>query len=556
MHFELDGIGGPTALTMSADINTAQQGEALASSWQARTRAALASQWAAALVFGAMLLVMLLTLMRLPVPFVDEGWNAGRSWALLHTGRPFGTMDSGVFERYPGYWTYFPLIGAAIHAAAIAVLGPTLFTMRLVSFLFGALVLLAVYAAGKRLYDNKVGMIAVVITALSVPFVFISHLGRHDIIMMALGYWAFVLYLSGDPTRVPYRSFLAGLAIGLGLDIHANVVIFAPTIAFLYVLEYGWRVIKSIRFWGYVAGGVVGLLWFLVLHILPFPGTFFALFSLGNGSGRTPPAANPLSLAPSLVDALGRLGPITALLCLVGLAVLLYRRSRSDARLAAFFIVLVLAFAAVVRGKPVFYVGLLVPAAGLLVAALIRKLWTLDWRSARLKLVVNSTVWELAAASALLTIASMIVFRPVEFESVLPEIRAAVPTSATVMGTQTYYFALPDQRYLSWEQLAYYRRDTPGSTLEDAFYAMRPDYLIFDNTLDEILEDEDASTKYFLSLPRDEFDTFVNRYATRITLRGEASGDVLLYRIDWSRYPESLKPRPQANSGGGVATGR
>ena len=48
-------------------------------------------------------------LMRTPAAFVDEGWNANRAWGLLQTGRAFGTLDSGMFERYDGYRTLFPL---------------------------------------------------------------------------------------------------------------------------------------------------------------------------------------------------------------------------------------------------------------------------------------------------------------------------------------------------------------------------------------------------------------------------------------------------------------
>ncbi|MDQ3930156.1 MAG: hypothetical protein M3328_13535, partial [Chloroflexota bacterium] len=123
-------------MTMSTGISTTRRSEALSSPWRVRATAAMTSWLPATLVLGAVLVVSLLTLMRLPAPFVDEGWNANRSWALLHTGRPFGSMDSGVFERYPGYWTYFPLVAASIHAAAIAVLGPSLFAMRAVSLLF------------------------------------------------------------------------------------------------------------------------------------------------------------------------------------------------------------------------------------------------------------------------------------------------------------------------------------------------------------------------------------------------------------------------------------
>src|SRR5438309_11148620 len=68
--------------------------------------------WLAALLV-ALTALNLLTLLRTPPPFVDEGWNASRGWGLLHTGRAFGTLDAGVFENYPGYWTYFPWLGTA-----------------------------------------------------------------------------------------------------------------------------------------------------------------------------------------------------------------------------------------------------------------------------------------------------------------------------------------------------------------------------------------------------------------------------------------------------------
>ncbi|MDQ3927564.1 MAG: glycosyltransferase family 39 protein, partial [Chloroflexota bacterium] len=395
--------------------------------------------------------------------------------------------------------------------------------------------LLAVYMGGKRLYGKRVATVAVAVTALSVPFVFASHLGRHDIVVTALGYWAFVLCLYGDPNRVPYRSFLAGLAIGLTLDIHPNGIVFAPAIALFYLNEHGWRFVKTLRFWAYVLGGAVGLLWFVALHILPYPNSYFALFSLGNGAGRTPPASDPLGFVTSVAQTIWLLGPVPTLLCLAGLAVLLYRRSASDSRLAAFFVALVLAYAAVVRGKPVFYEVLIVPAYGLVVAALLRKLWTLDWPAARLKATVNAAAWVLAATPALLTLSWMLATGPSDFDMLLQKIRAAVPLSASVMGTQTYYFALPDQRYLSWEQLVYYRRDTPGSTLEDALRAMHPDYLIFDSNLNDALSDKDATARSFLSLPRSEFDAFVKKYTTVTTLHSQTSGDVLLYRIDWSK---------------------
>src|SRR3954447_10537537 len=135
----------------------------------------------------AVLLFHAYTLLRFPSAFVDEGWNAARSWALLHTGRPFGTLDSGVFENYPGYWTYFPLLASAIHAVSLAVLGPSLLAMRLVSFVFGAALLIVVYITGARLGGTRTGLLSVLLLSISIPFLFTSHIARHDIIVAALG---------------------------------------------------------------------------------------------------------------------------------------------------------------------------------------------------------------------------------------------------------------------------------------------------------------------------------------------------------------------------------
>src|SRR4051794_38735742 len=133
--------------------------------------------------------------MSTPSPFTDEGWNASRAWGLLHTGRAYGSLDAGVFDHYDGYWTYFPWIGTALHAIPVFLFGPTLFSVRLVSLLFGVLLLTTVYIIGRILYDQRVGLVSVGLLALSVPFAAMSHLARHDIVVAALGFCAIALCL-------------------------------------------------------------------------------------------------------------------------------------------------------------------------------------------------------------------------------------------------------------------------------------------------------------------------------------------------------------------------
>jgi len=93
----------------------------------------------------------LFTLMRTPGVFVDEAWNANRAWALIHTGRAFVSLDSGVFEHYDGYWTFFPWLGTWLQSLSLRAFGPTLFAVRMASLVFGLVLLVAIYAIATRL---------------------------------------------------------------------------------------------------------------------------------------------------------------------------------------------------------------------------------------------------------------------------------------------------------------------------------------------------------------------------------------------------------------------
>src|SRR5258706_238132 len=80
----------------------------------------------------------------------------------------------------------------------------------------------AVYALAARLYGRPAGLLAVGLLGCSLPFLWSAHLGRQEIVVAALGYWAIALFFL-DPRRgFPYQSLLAGLLLGLTFEIHLN----------------------------------------------------------------------------------------------------------------------------------------------------------------------------------------------------------------------------------------------------------------------------------------------------------------------------------------------
>src|SRR5687767_5036043 len=87
------------------------------------------------LLIGASILgVHIYSLLRYPPPFVDEAWAANRSWALLTEGVAFGGLDAGVFQRFTGYWTYFPVIPTSLQAIPLWLAGePLLWPLRVMA---------------------------------------------------------------------------------------------------------------------------------------------------------------------------------------------------------------------------------------------------------------------------------------------------------------------------------------------------------------------------------------------------------------------------------------
>ncbi|MDQ2806852.1 MAG: glycosyltransferase family 39 protein, partial [Chloroflexota bacterium] len=196
-------------------------------------------------LLGLLTAIHLLSLLRFPAAFEDEGWLANRAWGLLHTGWAFGTVDSGVFENYPHYERFFFWLCSALTAPALALFGPTLLAVRLVSLLFGLVLLVVIYYIAVQLYDHYTGLLAVGLLGLSVPFFQMAHLGRQDITVAAFGYGAVACYLSAARSGRAWQGFLAGLLATLTLDIHPSGAIFIAALGLLCLRDYGLRVVQS-----------------------------------------------------------------------------------------------------------------------------------------------------------------------------------------------------------------------------------------------------------------------------------------------------------------------
>jgi 4-amino-4-deoxy-L-arabinose transferase-like glycosyltransferase len=529
-------------------------GQSLALTRTAWSWLALVAPLAAALALG------LLSLLRTPPPFIDEVWFANRAWGFVQTGLNFGTLDEGVWNRFDGYWTYFPWLPTYFVSLAFRAFGLSLFSLRVTSLVFGLVLLVALYAIANRLGGRRLAVLTVVLVSLSRAFVYSSHLGRPDIMGAAFGFGAIALYVCERSPRRPVATALAGFAIGLAFESHPFGAIYGPMVALLFLIDYGWRALFTRRLWAFGLGTTAGLLFYAALHVLPYPQTYAAIngiAALASGAVRTPPLINPdpsvwLQSAIDMAAQFGSLWNVRIPFIVVG-AVLLWRSgARSDRRLLAICAVVLVAYFGLIRNKNPWYAVMAAPAGDLLVAVCLERLARarlsdvaarlpfFDWKSLsgawhRLRW---AAVVALVAVMAVPTLVRTVESPMSDYQTTLERIRQTVRPGSSVVGPATYWFGLTDERYVSWEQLVYYRRYAPGSNVTDGMRALEADYFISDPYIEKFFRDtpRPSVNSQQLLLPKSEMDSFLDQRARLAAVVETGTyGAVKIYEIDRSR---------------------
>jgi hypothetical protein len=125
-----------------------------------------------------------------------------------------------------------------------------------------------------------------------------------------------------------------------------------------------------------------------------------------------------------------------------------------------------------------------------------------------------------------------------QYQTVQARLNALVRPGESLIGAQTYWLGLPERRYVSWEELVYYRRVTPGSSFADALRALRPDVFVLDGHVDYFVSDDAAGgTRYWraLRLPRAEVEAALRDLADPAgEFDGGPYGVMRVYRLHWS----------------------
>lgn len=473
-----------------------------------------------------------------PLTHVDEGWFANRAAGYLSSGVPFGTMDSGVFDRYPEPWVIFPLLPTMLQALVFDLVGGVdLAALRVLSLIAGGVLLYVVFRIGCNVAGRWAGTAAVAIVGASLPFAFSSHLARHDILAAAAGWSAVSIFFLA---RSRWMDVAAGLMVMVGVEMHPNAAIFGVVLVVLALLDDADRTKRAMAI---TAGGLIGLVGFASIHILPNPESYSAVNTLAFAESHVPPVLSgsldaivqsftgKVLVLESLYPFVGGMGWLLAVAVFGSLAALYTSRVEKERRLALMAILVLVSFGILVRNTQLYYMILIAPAISLVLSVgavrLVKLRQRMAWRRGALTIVAAMLI-----GLAWPAFGFVLSFRN-EFDRVSRDVVSTLEPSETVMGAQNYWFAAPNTDWRSWESLVYHRRMEPGSTVREAFVELDPDVLVVDSQLRSFVVEDRTRGGFVgaLSLPADEFHDVLARGTLVATIDDGSVEGVQVYRF-------------------------
>ena len=412
------------------------------------------------------------------VPWCDEAWFGNPAYNLAYKG----FMGTTVLDPASSTWKSVKLTGIDRHtywvmpldlllnAAGFRVFGFSIFSMRLLSLLWGLLALVAWGAilwklTGQPLLTlGSLGLIAV-----DYHFLMQASDGRMDVMTIALGWGGIAAYL-----MLRERSFRLAVAVSQSLAAmafftHPNGVILALILAATTLYLDRGRVRAATVAMAAMPYLAIGAGW--AMYIAQSPADFVAQF-LGNASGRgptitTPLAALRLEISHRYMDSYGmaawsslagRLNAIPLFMFLAGTAVcLLVREIRQHPgyRVVIVWTAIAIVFLTEFEGlKTPFYLIYLTPLYSMLLAVAAGWMWR---RRPRWRVVPAAALVVFVALQAARTpIAAWRNPRRTTYDPAVQYLRARFNRNTFIMGGAGLIFELgPDWKILDDFRLGY-----------------------------------------------------------------------------------------------------
>lgn len=131
----------------------------------------------------------------------------------LHGGFLF---SQGQFQEYVETEAFYPPAFDLVTGVFYNILGPSVFSARLVAVIFGVLTVWVVYETANQVYGPKVGLVASLLIAIMPGFIWLSRLALLESMLLFFFSISLFLFLSWLRTNSIKILFLAGVSLGFG----------------------------------------------------------------------------------------------------------------------------------------------------------------------------------------------------------------------------------------------------------------------------------------------------------------------------------------------------
>lgn len=379
------------------------------------------------LVIAAFVAVAAQRLGTVPVPEGDEAFTLQVPYEMLNHGKLALPMFRYLGGNCENVWHSYIPVYFVILSGFHELFGFGLEQGRAFNLMTAALTLLMIYLIGRRLFDWRAGLIAVVMLIGDQTFFERSRLLRDDYAAAAFALLAFYLYEMAEERKKAWLYAAAGLAAGAGVMSHTNVLYMIGAVALLILMRDGWLAFSSKKLYLFGLSALAVMAYEIVYDLIDYKNFllqnrgddvhFRVLDSGGLWQNLLEERLRYLKwytgglMFPGLPQTTLRIFQVLTIVAIIYLAVMFARAIRSrnllgdpSARLLVVTVATVLFHAVIVSQKRVFYLAHIVPWFALAVGVMLRDLMyritsirNAQWPRARLVYRAAMSVVVLAA---------------------------------------------------------------------------------------------------------------------------------------------------------------
>jgi 4-amino-4-deoxy-L-arabinose transferase-like glycosyltransferase len=205
-----------------------------------------------------------------PIYETDESYTLQVSYEMLNRGNLALPMYRYLGGNIENVWHSFTPLYFVLLSGFLKLFGIGVFQGRIFNLITFVLTLLLVYLLGRRMFNWRVGLFAIILIMSDQTVLERSRLLRNDYAAEALALLAFYLFEKAESGNRSRFYVAAGLAAGAGVMCHTSLLYMICAISLLMLLKDGWKVFKSRKLYQFNLSALAAMSYEIVYDIIDY----------------------------------------------------------------------------------------------------------------------------------------------------------------------------------------------------------------------------------------------------------------------------------------------